>query len=268
MTQKELWDTTELFVFDIDGTLRQGETLVEGVNEFFDFLRENNKKFLLFTNNSSKSPLSYVQEFLKQGCRLSEEEVLSTADVTAYYLNEYYKGKRVYVIGTEDLCGYLREKGIQVVETQADVVVVGFDTSFTYEKMKKASQFIREGADFVATHMDVNCPVEGGLIPDCGAICASVIRSTEKTPLNLGKPSGNTLEMILNNTGCSAKQVTFVGDRISTDIAIGYLNGAHSCLVLGGASTREELAETDIQPDFVYESLYDMYAQLKGNPLV
>ena len=134
--------------------------------------------------------------------------------------------------------------------------------------LKKASCFIRSGAKFVATHLDINCPVEGGMIPDCGSICASVMESTGVEPLNLGKPSKLSMEMILQRTGYEANQVTFIGDRISTDISIGYHNGANTCLVLGGASTKEEAAESEIRPDFIFESLSHLYETLKQNPLV
>ena len=49
-------------------------------------------------------------------------------------------------------------------------VILGFDTTLTYEKLDKASRFLEQGAIFYGVHEDRVCPVEGGhMMPDCGA---------------------------------------------------------------------------------------------------
>lgn len=264
MTQKDLWNMTDLFVIDIDGTFKKGQSLVPGAGEFIRFLREHNKRYIFFTNNSSKSPVTYAREFCEGGCRVGVDEVVSTADVAVFYLNKYYPETRVYLVGTDDFKEYLKCKGINIVEENADVVLVGFDTGFTYEKMKKASTFIRNGAVFLATHLDLNCPVEDGFIPDCGSICASITSSTGVVPVNLGKPCAKAMDAILGRECVSAERVTFVGDRISTDIAIGVRHGANSCLILGGASTKEEADHADTKPDYIFGSLKELFDHLES----
>lgn len=268
MTQKELWNNTRLFVIDIDGTFQNGQTLVKDAREFLTLLEENHKDYLFFTNNSSRMPETYREEFRQQGCIVPKDAVVSTADVAVYYLKRYYDGQKVYVVGTEKFCTYLKEKGICVTDNNPTVVLIGFDTTFTYEKMKKASDYIRTGAKFLATHLDINCPVENGLIPDCGSICASVMTSTGRRPISLGKPSKLSVEMLLHRTGYAAEQLTFIGDRIATDISAGFYNGANTCLVLGGASTKEEAAGSEVKPDFIFNSLSHLYETLKKNLLV
>ena len=138
------------------------------------------------------------------------------------------------------------------------MVVIGFDTTLTYEKLSKACTFIREGAVFLATHLDINCPTETGFIPDCGSFCAAISLSTGKQPKYLGKPFAETVEMVLDKTGYSAGEVAFVGDRLYTDVATGVKNGAAGILVLTGETHLEDVAASDVQPDAIFASLGEM----------
>ena len=174
------------------------------------------------------------------------------------FLKTYYSGKKVYLLGTKPLEESFREGGIILDEEQPDIVVVGFDQTLTYEKLTKACTFIRNGALFLATHLDINCPVEGGFIPDCGAICAAISLSTGVKPRYVGKPFKETVDMIMDATGVCREKSTFVGDRLYTDVATGVQNGAKGVLVLTGETKSEDVAHSDIQPDAVYGSIGEM----------
>ena len=51
------------------------------------------------------------------------------------YLKQHYEGKSVYVVGTPSLIQEFQYFGINVTEEDPDIVVLGFDTTLTYEKM-------------------------------------------------------------------------------------------------------------------------------------
>ncbi len=126
------------------------------------------------------------------------------------------------------------------------------------KRISLACKYIRNGAEFIATHPDLNCPAEDGFIPDCGAICAMITASTGVKPKYLGKPYGETIEMIRSMTGMKNEDIVFIGDRLYTDIAIGVNNGVASVLVLSGETTPEALELSEIQPDFVFPSLAEL----------
>lgn len=113
---------------------------------------------------------------------------MTSGDVTIRYLQTHYPDKTVYLVGTPPLVESFQEAGIHLVNEKPDIVVIGFDTTLTYEKLSNACTFIREGALFLATHLDINCPTETGFIPDCGSFCAAISLSTGKQPKYLGKP--------------------------------------------------------------------------------
>lgn len=144
-----------------------------------------------------------------------------------------------------------------------DIVVVGFDKTLTYEKLVCACRYIREGAEYLATHPDINCPVPGGFDPDCGAMCALISLSTGRQPIVLGKPAAETVEMIVAKTGFKPWQIAFVGDRLYTDVAAGVRNGSRGLLVLSGEATMADVEASDVKPDGIYADLGDIGREVR-----
>lgn len=259
----EWLNNTDLFVLDMDGTFYLGENILPGALEFLDAVRESGKDFLFFTNNSSKNPDDYIRKLAGMGCRITREQIMTSGDVTIRYLNTHHKGKTVYLMGTPALEASFKESGIPLTQEMPDIVVVAFDTTLTYEKLERACTYIREGALFLATHLDINCPVQGGFIPDCGAFCAAIRLSTGKEPKFLGKPFTETVEMVLDHTGAERTRTAFVGDRLYTDVATGVKNGAMGFLVLTGETKPEDVAASDVQPDAIFDGLHEMGVLLR-----
>lgn len=255
-----------LFVLDMDGTFYLGDRRLSGALEFIRAVDASGKKFIFFTNNSSKSPEDYIKKLKGMECSITRDQIVTSGDVTIGYLKEYYNGKTVYLMGTKALEESFNQAGIRLFHpdfanaqgAKPDVVVIGFDTELTYEKLEHACTFIRDGAVFLATHLDINCPVEGGFIPDCGAMCAAIALSTGVQPKYLGKPFKETVDMVLHHTGMEKESVAFVGDRIYTDVATGVNNGAKGILVLTGETKAEDVGKSSVKPDAVFESLGEM----------
>ena len=166
MDKTQLLKGIRLFVLDMDGTFYLGDKIIEGSLDFLETVRKTGRKFLFFTNNSSKIPSVYVEKLAKMNCHVTEKDVMTSGDVTIKYLQTHYPGKTVYLLGTPVLEESFRSAGISLTNEQPDIVVVGFDMTLTYEKLERACTFIRNGALFLATHLDINCPTEDGFIPD------------------------------------------------------------------------------------------------------
>lgn len=259
---KALLDKVKLFVLDMDGTFYLGDRRIDGALDFIHKVKETGRDFIFFTNNSSKNGSMYIEKLAAMDCPITKDQIMTSGDVTAAYLKSKYPGKKVYLVGTPALEAVFREEGICLTEEKPEVVVIGFDMTLTYEKLERACTYIREGAVFLATHKDINCPTETGFIPDCGAICAAITLSTGVLPRYLGKPCRETLDMVLQRTGYNKDEIAFVGDRIYTDVATGVNNGALGILVLSGETKRADIAASEVQPDGVFESLKDMLEYL------
>ena len=258
LDKKTAVEGVKMFVLDMDGTFYLGDRLIEGSLDFLEKVKETGRRFVFFTNNSSRIPSFYQKKLEKMGCFVDKSEVITSGNVTIAYLQTNYAGKKVYLVGTPLLVESFEEAGINLVQEDPDVVVVGFDTTLTYEKLEKACTYIRNGATFLATHLDINCPTEDGFIPDCGAMCALITKSTGVEPRYLGKPFPETMDMVLQITGCKKDEIVFVGDRLYTDVATGVKNGAKGFLVLTGEADMKTVEESEVKPTCIYDSLLDI----------
>lgn len=248
----------KLFILDMDGTFYLGDKLLDGSLKFIEKIRQTGKEFMFFTNNASKTPEEYMEKLKKMGCEVERKNIVTSGDVTIEYLLKNYSNSKIYLVGTPSLEESFRRSGINLADKDdksADIVVVSFDLTLTYEKVKKACYYIKNGSLFLATHMDLNCPTEYGSVPDCGAICAMITASTGVEPKYLGKPFKETTEMIKNISGCDSDEMVVIGDRLCTDIAMGYKNGITSVLVLTGETRPEDIESSGIKPDIVLPSL-------------
>ena len=255
----------KLYIFDMDGTIYLGGRPFDFAKRFIKNLRASGRRVLFFTNNASHTSPFYLSKLERLGFEPSADEIMTSGDVTLEFLKRHRAGKSVYLVGTDELVEEYADKGIKLVNGEsdprhADIVITSFDTSLTYEKLNIACRLIRNGAEYLSTHPDFNCPTEDGFIPDSGAIAALVTASTGKTPTYFGKPYKETVEMIGEATGFAREEMCIFGDRLYTDIALGKSFGVTSVLVLSGETTEEDVdaALPKDKPDFAFASLDDV----------
>lgn len=259
----------KLYIFDMDGTIYLGSEVFDFAIRFIRHLRESGRRVLFFTNNASHSTEFYVEKLHRLGFEATPEEIMTSGDVTVAYLQLRHPGQTVYLVGTAQLCDHFRAAGIPLAcgkEESVPVVVSSFDTELTYDKLNQACRFIRQGATYLCTHPDFNCPTETGFLPDSGAIAAAITASTGVTPRYLGKPYAEVVEMIQEVTGVAREDMCVFGDRLYTDIALGTRNGVTSVLVLTGETHEEDLAAApaEQQPAMVYDSLREVDQAMFG----
>lgn len=254
--KKEKLSNIQLFVLDMDGTIYLGEKVFPEAVEFIKRAKESGKKIIYFTNNASKNPEIYYEKLKRMGFNAEKNEIVSSSDVTARYLNKYHPGEPVYLVGTPALEQSFASYGI-VLSEKAKIVVSSFDTTLTYKKLEIACDLIRNGATFYSTHPDFNCPTETGFIPDSGAICALITASTGVSPKYFGKPYKETADLISELSGIPFEHTAMVGDRLYTDIALGKNNGILSVLVLTGETKFEDINDEN-EPDICLNKISEI----------
>lgn len=263
------------YVFDLDGTVYLGDQLIPGADEAIAELRRRGARMVFVTNKPLENRRAYAAKLTRLGIPATEDDVINSSLVMADYLKREAPGARVYCIGEPPLLRELHEAGMVLVADprvpgcEVDYVVAAFDRSFDYEKLDCALQAIRRGARFIATNGDRTCPVEGGVIPDCGGIIAAIEAVTGKTvELVVGKPHPLTAETALRRLGLPAHRCLLVGDRLETDILMGKRVGMKTALVLTGVTRREDVPAAAADegpsecplplPDFILESVRDV----------
>jgi len=246
-------------IIDLDGVLYRGDQAIVGAREFVALLQREGVPFLLLTNNSTRTPGQYVTRLAKMSIAIEESDVLTSAQATALYMERIAPpGARVYAIGEEGLRAALREK-YTITDRGAGFVVVGMDSELTYEKLKTATLLIRSGARFIATNPDKTLPTEEGLVPGNGAIIAALEAATGVAPFVVGKPEPAIFDLALAKMGVGKDGAAVIGDRLETDILGGQRADLITILVLSGVASRQELENSTIKPDLVFENVRQLY---------
>ena len=72
----------ECFVLDMDGTINLGDAPIEGAHAFVKTLQDKGIPYYFFTNNSSRSPESYVRRLLALGFHgVDRAQIMTSGDV-------------------------------------------------------------------------------------------------------------------------------------------------------------------------------------------
>ncbi len=256
----------------MDGTLYLGDDVYPGARELMGVLSDCKKKYIYLTNNSSRAGTDYITRLRRLGFPCEKENVFTSGMATALYLNQQYPGASVYLAGTRAFYRELQEYGIRLINDDSghtdadtvDVVVQGFDTELTYEKLERACHFLRRGAVFLAANPDWVCPMpDDEVLPDCGSICSLLTASSGVKPDFIGKPNRNMIDVISVQTGIPNERICAVGDRLYTDIAVAQNAGAVSLLVLSGETNISMVDESERKPDVVLQSVKDLLELFK-----
>ena len=138
---------------------------------------------------------------------------------------------------------------------EADVIVLGYDTNFNYDKMKSIClELQNRQVIYLATHIDIFCPTGKGNIPDIGSFIKLIEMTTEKTPVaNFGKPHPFFLSTILKKY--NKNEVLVIGDRLYTDKKLADNCDVDFALVLTGETKRSDLDSIDRFPAVVLKDM-------------
>lgn len=250
-------------ISDMDGVLWRGTRLLPGMHDLFSEMRARDLPVVLATNNSGRHPEAYVQRLADKGVAgIDAAQIITSGTATADTLREQYPdGARLHVIGEAGLRQVLEEAGFVLVDsgTDVDAVVCGIDFDFTYAKARHATLLIRNhGAAFIGTNPDVTFPSPAGLVPGAGSVIGMIEIATDVAPQIIGKPRPAMFHVALERLGTSAHETLMIGDRLNTDIEGAQALGIQTAMVLTGVNTRDDIAQSEIKPDYIFEDLPDL----------
>ena len=81
MEKREILKETELFVLDMDGTFYLDTDVLDGALDFLEEVKKAGKRYVFFTNNSSKSPKTYIDKLAKMGCYIKRNQIITSGDL-------------------------------------------------------------------------------------------------------------------------------------------------------------------------------------------
>ena len=246
------------FLMDMDGTIYLGSQLLHGAADWLNLLDDRGIAYYFLTNNSSKSQVEYARKFSRLGLSIPEEKIFTSGEATAIYLKQHFPDAALYVVGTPPLVMEFERHGFSFSESDPEVAVLGFDTTLTYDKLRKLCDLVVAGKPYIATHPDINCPTEEGFKPDIGSMIELVAASTGRRPdVIIGKPYRPIVDALIEKTGFPIEAHCMIGDRLYTDISLGQW-GITTALVLSGETKAADLAGTQYEPDFVVADIAEL----------
>lgn len=257
----------KLFLLDMDGTIYLGDRLFDGTLDFLRRVREKGGRYLFATNNSSRGVSAYVERLRGMGIDAAAADFLTSTDALIWYLRGRYDGALIYAFGTRTFRQQLLEAGFRITDKREEgisLLVCGFDTELTFQKLEDACILLNRGVDFIAANPDWVCPTWYGSVPDCGSVCEMLFRATGRRPRVIGKPQPAMARLAMEQAGVSPEKTVMIGDRLYTDIAAGANAGIDTAFVLSGEGTLADLETSEEKPTWVFENLAALHRAWEG----
>lgn len=262
-----------LFLFDMDGTIYQENTVFDGTKQMLDYIRDSGGRYVFITNNSSKSVKDYMDKVHQMELPAEEENFFTSTQATILYLKEHFPGALVYCQGTKSMISELFDVGIRVIEEVRDgidVVLVGFDMELTMQKLRNTCEILTcQSPAYIATNPDECCPVSfgetAGFVPDCGSMCYGIEKATGKWPVFIGKPEPTMIDIVRNKFGCTREETLVIGDRLYTDIASGNNAGVDTVCVLSGEASEEDIRSSEEKPTYTFRDIKALWRYYDQN---
>ena len=252
----------------MDGTLYKGEDPIPGAKEFVTELRRRGIPFRFLTNNSSHACGFFADRLNRMGFGIDAGDVLSSTVATARFILSQRAGRKVRILATPEVTEELRVLGVEGCDSDPDIVLLTFDTTIDYDKLNTAYHDLLAGAELIATHPDDLCPTETSFDVDIGPFIRLFEELAGKKATVIGKPSGEMLRMAAMEMDVAPEDVVMIGDRLSTDIAMGEKNGTRTILVLSGETDEAMLRDSRIRPTFVAGSVASVIPEIVDRGLL
>jgi NagD protein len=248
----------ECWLTDMDGVLVHENEPVPGASELLQQWRDQDKPYLVLTNNSIFTPRDLSARLRASGLVVPEDRIWTSALATADFLAAQIPGGSAYVIGESGMTTALHEAGFVMTEKAPDYVVIGETRNYSFEAITKAIRLIVDGSRFIVTNPDATGPSPDGPMPATGSVAALISKATGKEPYVVGKPNPMMFRSAMNKIGAHSENTGMIGDRMDTDIVAGIEAGLHTVLVLTGISDRAEIERYPFRPNEVLNSVADL----------
>jgi NagD protein len=243
------------FICDMDGVIYHGDRLLDGVVDFVEWLKREDKRYLFLTNSSERTPLELKQKLGRMGIDIPEKCFYTSALATAKFLAAQSPNCSVYVIGGPGLLNALYDVGITMNNVNPDYVIVGETSNYHYENISKAISLVLKGARLIGTNSDLTGPMEDGIVPACRSLIAPIELATNRGAYFIGKPNPLMMRTGLRLLNVHSDDAVMVGDRMDTDIIAGIETGLDTVLVLSGVTKPEDVQSFPYRPKYILDNV-------------
>lgn len=248
-------------IFDIDGVLEyQGEVYPYAVDTI-QKLRNRGLSVRFLTNSTLKSRASCAGMLREKGFAVVDEEIFTASYITAAYLKLLHPRSCWIMLDGE---GRSEFQDFTQDHENPEYIVIGDNRScFDFDHLNHALRLLLSGSRLIGMQSELIDTSMGKAELNVGSWVGMLERASGVRAIYLGKPNSFTFELALQSTALGNKQVTMVGDRVSTDVVGANKAGIQTVLVRTGEFHLNDL-QNAVHPDFIVDSIQDIPDLLLG----
>lgn len=233
---KNDYSQIDMVVFDLDGTIYNGDTLIDGADQVVRYFRSLGKAAFFGTNNSTKSREKIAGKLCNMGIPCEKEEVVTSSFLAAEYI-EKMGLDHFFVYGTQGLIAELESRGINVCnEEDARNLLIGFNSDLDYDFISQAFRVALKAKSIIVCNLDRSYPGgDGKLYPGCGLIVSAIEWCTQrKSDITVGKPNDYMLQYLSKAANIRADRILCIGDSMETDGQMAISFGSQYRIITNG----------------------------------
>jgi HAD superfamily hydrolase (TIGR01458 family) len=250
-------------LFDLDGVLYQGGSVLAGAVETLDWVRREGIDHLFLTNTSSRPRIAIRENLARMGIQVALEEILTPPVAARDWLVEQGVSSVALLIPEATRGEFV---GLDVLsaeaQTGAGAIVVGdLGEGWDFATMNRAFRLLMAEPHprLIALGMTRYWRAADGLRLDTAPFVVALQHATGIAPVVLGKPARPFFAAALARLGAEASETLMIGDDIRGDIGGAQGAGIRGLLVRTGKFRPRDL-RGEIQPDGVIDSIADLPA--------
>ena len=254
-----------VYLVDIEGTIVKDKsyTPIDGAVEWINSFSSSTHRLVLLSNNTTHKPGDLVSLLNSKGFEVGAENLVTCMSAAANWL-KMRSVKSCLVIGSEQLKEYLNENGIVTPSHhKVEAVLVGLDTSLTYDKLKVAlNALVKRDAHLLALHANrLYQDEEGELSPSVGPIVKALEYASQKEAEVFGKPNPAIYRQAVSKFDVEVENCFMISDDPLSDLAGAKRLGMKTVFVTSGKYKEKEILNSlgeESQPDWVHQSVREI----------
>lgn len=262
--------------FDAFGVLKNYQGIIEGIDQTFAYLKEQNIDFYILTNDASRSPEQLAQGYLDAGISdITPDKIISSGMLARQYLRYKVKNGTVAYLGTRNSAHYLMDLGLKTIsisdvslEDMEDIGALVFldDEGFDWNTdiNKTINLLRRKNIPVIVANTDTAYPLsKKDIAVAIGGLADMVENIVGKRFIRFGKPDAQMFifayEHVIKSKKISRREMLMVGDTLDTDILGGNKFGLDTVLVLSGNTLSDQVSfkvrSSGIIPTYICDSV-------------
>ncbi len=219
-------------LIDLDGTIYENGSLIEGAVETIDFLRNNDIPFRFVTNTTRKPRRIIIEQLAGMGLDVVSDDLFTAPRAAVSWLKEHDIARISLFL--PEAC-HEEFDGFIIDDESPEAILIGdLGTSWSYDILNKGFRYLIGGTRLVAIQKNRFWKTGDGVSLDAGPFVAALEYAADVKAEIVGKPTAAFFYAAAESMDLAIHDVAMIGDDIQSDVGGAQNAGAHGILVHTG----------------------------------